>query len=84
MVKLKPTQYLVLLISSLLLSIIYLNFIFKLETGKLEFEAFKTGAVSAIPAVASQDFVFITIATIVFVYVLWVWIESDKLKKKLK
>ncbi|MBD3263258.1 hypothetical protein GF374_02675 [Candidatus Woesearchaeota archaeon] len=80
MIKLKTTHYLVLLISSLLLSILYLNMFLNFNAGKTS--SANVGAASAIPNMVSQEFFIMTIITVIFVYVLWVWIKSDEIKKE--
>jgi len=83
MVKLKSTQYFLLLISSLILSIIYLNLLLKYYVNRLELTSSQTGAISAIPHTAAPQLyiLIITLTAMIATYLLWVWTKASDLKK---
>jgi len=81
--KLKPTYYFVILLSSLILSIVYLNILLNYKAGNLRLASEHTGALSAIPATTmpSNYAITITLLLIFAGYFAWVWSETEKLKK---
>lgn len=84
MFKLKPTHYFVMLISALVLSVVYLNFIFNEGFSGISVAMEPTGALSAIPTILlpANYTAIITIALLVAGYFFWVWCTSDDLKQK--
>ena len=81
MLKLKKTHYLLLLISSLLLSILYLNVFLNFSVKGLNLSPAITGSLNKIPTATMpiSHVIAITVAVVGVVYLIITWNYSKKL-----